>query len=162
MQLTPAESSDWPLPLPLPLPSASSYRNGRPSPRCATKVPQSHPGLSPFSPRPLVQVDLLKRLDWRLRLDLAREVGPCRDLLFRPPHGPSGPSPHAAAGAAPHGARSVREEWVARMEALCAEIRGRAAALEPHPSSSHTTESAEEEEEEEPITPAPPKRQRVQ
>ncbi|GAB4816658.1 hypothetical protein N2152v2_003704 [Parachlorella kessleri] len=52
------------------------------------------------------QMDVLKRLDWRVRLDFAREVRPCWQLLFRLPSAPT--TPHAgprgpAASACPAG-----------------------------------------------------------
>lgn len=57
------------------------------------------------------QMDLLKRLDWRTRLDAAAEVQPCRALLFRTA------SPCAAARP------SLRDRWAAHMHLLVQQVQ---------------------------------------
>lgn len=129
----------------------------------------------------LLQLDLLKRLGWRVRLDFVKEVAPSYSLLFSPPSAPATPrhsaepsepagttSPPAATlpgplPGAPAPLRSVREAWVQRMECLCAGIAQKAAAMAAHAAVQLAGESGEaaEEEEAEPFTPAPPKRQRL-
>lgn len=44
---------------------------------------QCGPGTKLYCPAAL-QIELLKRLDWRMTLDAQLEVAPCRDILFGP------------------------------------------------------------------------------
>lgn len=63
-------------------------------------------------------MDLLQRLDWRVRLDPTAEVYPCCRLLFRmDAGGPKGMMP--AAGGQPC---SLRDAWAARMRRLVVTI----------------------------------------
>lgn len=61
----------------------------------------------------LQQMDLLKRLDWRIRLDLSAEVLPCRHLLFGLAEGSGAPAWRASGGA-----------WAPAGAALCAAVVG--------------------------------------
>lgn len=54
-----------------------------------------------------VQMDLLQRTGWRVRLDLAADVAPCQAALF---------GPVALGGSQP-------QEWAASMRKLCAAVR---------------------------------------
>lgn len=63
-------------------------------------------------------MDLLQRLDWRVRLDPTAEVYPCCRLLFRmDAGGPQGMMP--AGGGQPS---SLRDAWAARMRRLVVTI----------------------------------------
>ena len=143
------------------------------------------PALRPF--HVLLQLDLLKRLGWQVRLDFRREVAPCRDLLFRHPIAPATPHAAPAAAAAPlplspatplssdrgaglaagpavPPARSAREAWVLRMEGLCAEVAHAAAAARAQAALEAILQGnngGEGEEEGEPFTPAAAKRPRL-
>jgi hypothetical protein len=102
-----------------------------------------------------MQLDLLKRLSWRVRLDFEREVVPCKALLFPPPEpaapalfDPRMPFPASGSGATPapglgltsaaqhstpspgYGGPTGMGQWCSLpMEMLCSGIEGHAAAL---------------------------------
>jgi hypothetical protein len=66
------------------------------------------------------QSDLLKRLDWHIRLDVESEIKPCSRLLFQ------------MAGEASGKAPTLREAWAQRMHSVCSRVRQHAAMLHKH------------------------------
>lgn len=64
------------------------------------------------------QVNLLKRLDWRVRLHFDDWINPCHDLLF-------GGSNCGAS----FNVRPDRDQWVARMQNACLQIKGKAGVV---------------------------------
>lgn len=74
---------------------------------------------------PPLQMDLLQRTGWRVRLDLAADVLPCHALLFSPEllgNAQLGPGQQQAQHALPL-AGAAPQEWAAGMRRLCAAIR---------------------------------------
>ena len=79
--------------------------------------------LLPHPPR--LQMELLQRTGWRVRLDLAADVLPCHALLFSPKllgSAQLGPGQQQAQQALSL-AGAVPQEWAAGMRRLCAAIR---------------------------------------
>lgn len=66
------------------------------------------------------QSDLLKRLDWRVRLDVESEIKPCSRLLFQLAGEGSGTAP------------TLREAWAQRMHSVCGRVRQQASMLHKH------------------------------
>jgi hypothetical protein len=64
------------------------------------------------------QMDLLKRLDWRVRLHFDDWINPCHDLLF-------GGSNCGAS----FNVRPDRDQWVARMQNACVQIKRKAGVV---------------------------------